>query len=85
MISEPLSDYIPPQMNILKTFIPTSNALLQFLSQFEHYKPHKAACHLTKCDVFNGRQTISNSISQDILSKISDVIQSDVALQKQVH
>ena len=31
--------------------------------------PHKAACHLTKCDI----------LSQDILSQILDVIQSDVA------
>ena len=29
--------------------------------------------------------TISDSISQDILTQIFDVIQSDVALQKQVH
>ena len=31
------------------------------------------------------RQTISCSISQDIVLQISDVIQLDVALQKQVH
>ena len=32
---------------------PHSNALLQFCLQLECYKPHKAACQPTKCDVIN--------------------------------
>ena len=32
---------------------PHSNALLQIYLNFERYRPHKAACHLTKCDVIN--------------------------------
>ena len=32
---------------------PHSNAPLQFYLNFERYRPHKAACHLTKCDVIN--------------------------------
>ena len=32
---------------------PHSNALLQFRLKFEHCKPHKDACHQTKCDVIN--------------------------------
>ena len=34
---------------------------------------------------YEWRQNICDSLSQDILSQIFDVIQSDVALQKQVH
>ena len=59
---------------------PHSNAFLQFCLKFEHCKPHKAACHPTECDVIN-----DDSISQDILLQIIDCIQSDLALQKQVH
>ena len=54
---------------------PNSNALL-FPLKLERCKPHKATRHQTKW-----RQTISDSI----LSQIFDVIQSDIALQKQVH
>ena len=63
---------------------PHSNALLQFYLNVERYTPHKAACHLTKCGVINDI-TISDSISKNILSQFFDVIQSDVALQKQMH
>ena len=44
--------------------------------------PHKAACHLTKCDLINDVKLVP---IYDILSQSFDVIQSDVALQKQVH
>ena len=58
-----------------------SNALLQFCLKLECCKPHYASCHPTKCDIID----VSYRIWQDILSHIFDVIQSDVALQKQVH
>ena len=32
---------------------PHSNARLQFKLKLERCKPHKAACHPTKCDEFN--------------------------------
>ena len=32
---------------------PHSNALLQFRLKLQRYKPHKAACHPTKCDIIN--------------------------------
>ena len=32
---------------------PHSNAFLQFRPQLKHYKPQKAACHPTTCDVIN--------------------------------
>ena len=38
-----------------------------------------------KCEVIIGVKTIIGSISQDILAQIVDIIQSDFALQKQVH
>ena len=55
MISDCISDDISPKMKILNMVIPIlmHNALLQFYLKFERYKPLKAACHLTKCDVIN--------------------------------
>ena len=64
---------------------PHSNVLLQSRLKLERCKPQKAARHPMLCDVINDVKTISDSISQDILSQIFDVIQSNVALQKQVH
>ena len=46
------------------------------------------SCHPNKCDVINDVKlflTVYRSISQDILPQIFDIIQSGVALQKQVH
>ena len=60
---------------------PHSNAFLQFDLKLEDCKPHKAARHPVKGDIIDD----VDSISQDILSQIFDVIQSDVALQTQVH
>ena len=53
MISEPISDDIPPQIKILNNGYPHSNALLQFLLELKRCKPHKAAGHQTICDVIN--------------------------------
>ena len=64
---------------------PHSNALLQSRLKLEHCKPHKGVRHQMKCDIINDVKLFSDSISQDILSQIFDVFQSDVALQKQVH
>ena len=46
MISDRISNHIPPQMKFLN-----SNALLQFCLKLEHCKLQKTACHLMKCDV----------------------------------
>ena len=53
MISERIFDDIPPQIKFLNMVIPKSNALLQFCSELESWKPHKTARHPTKCDVIN--------------------------------
>ena len=63
---------------------PHSNALLQFRLELEPCKTHKAARHPMKCDVINDIKLFP-TVSQDILSQIFDVIQSEVALQNQVH
>ena len=42
---------------------PHSNALLQFYLNFERYMPHKAACHLTKCDVINNVKLFPTDIA----------------------
>ena len=103
MISERISDDIPPQMKILTMVIP-------ILMHYQHFpfektvkmyfvaliRPAAASCKKTACqlhiftcqpmesDVTYCRR-VSDSISQDILSQIYDVIQSDVALHLQVH
>ena len=53
MISERISDDIPPQMKNFEYGYPHSKALLQFELKLERSKPHKAARHPTKCDVIN--------------------------------
>ena len=86
MISERISDDMPPQIKILNFGYPHSNALLQFCIEMERCKPHKAARHPTKCDVINDVKLFRTVYRRiDILSQIFDVIQSNVALQKQVH
>ena len=63
---------------------PLSSELMQFNLNFERSKSHKAAVHLTECDVINDVKLFPTVyISQDVLSQIFDVIQSDVVLQKQ--
>ena len=65
---------------------PHFNAFLQVLLKLERCKPHKTARQPTICDVINDvKLFLTVYISQDILSQILGVIQSDVALQKQVH
>ena len=53
MISDRISDDIPPHMKILNTVNPYSNAFLQFRLKLECCKPQKAARHPTICDVIN--------------------------------
>ena len=50
MISDHISDDIPPQMEILNVVIPI---LVQFRLKLECCKPLKAAHHPTKCDIIN--------------------------------
>ena len=56
MISEHISDDIPPPMNILNMVIPI---LMRFSSLFSNWsfasrrKPHKGICHQVKCDMIN--------------------------------
>ena len=78
MFSDHISNSISLELKKNEYGYPHSGALWQFCLKLEHCKPHKAMCHPTKCDIIN--QTISDSIScdsisQDILSHIFDVIQ----------
>ena len=52
MISDLISDDIPPQMKNLISY-PHSNALLQSCLKLKCCKPHKAVCHPKICDVIN--------------------------------
>ena len=64
---------------------PHTNALLQSRLKLEHCKPHKSSRHPTKCEVSNNVKLFRTVYLQDILSQIFDIIQSNVALHKQVH
>ena len=70
--------YTSPNENVEYGY-PHSNALLLSRLKLERCKPHKAARHPTKCDVINDVKLFPT------VSQIIDVIQSNVALQKQVH
>ena len=48
MISEHISNDIPPQIKILTTVIPILMHFYSFLS-----KPYKVTCHPTECDIIN--------------------------------
>ena len=66
-------------MKILNMVIPILMNFCSFVSQ--------RAVHTPSNEIWRNqwRQTISDSTSQDILSQIFDVIQSDVALHLLVH
>ena len=74
----------PPQINIFNMVIPI---LMHFCSllKLKRGKPHKPACHPTKCDVINDVKLFATVYRRTpIPLQIVDVVQSDVALQKQV-
>ena len=84
MISEHISDDIPPQMKILNMVIPILMHFCSFvenLSVASRVMPHVIKRNMTYLMMPN----VSCSILQDILSQIFEIIQSEVALQKQVH
>ena len=64
---------------------PHSNALLQFDLKLERCKPYKAARHPTKDDVIDDVKLFPTVYRRIYCRKNFDVIQSDVALQTQVH
>ena len=53
MISDRISDDIPPQMKFFEYGYHHSNALTQFPLKLRRCEPHKAACHPRICDVIN--------------------------------
>ena len=81
MISERISNDTPSQIKILNIVIPILMHFCRFVSNWSVANRTKATSHPTKCDVINAVKQFPT----DILSQIFDVIQSDVALQKQVH
>ena len=54
MISDCISNDIPPQMNFFNMVTSLPNALLEFCLKLECCKPHKTQRHPTKCDKMNG-------------------------------
>ena len=62
-----------------------SNVLLQFDLKLERCKPYKATRHQTKCGVIDDVKLFPTVYRRIYCRKFFDVIQSDVALQMQVH
>ena len=88
MISERISDDIPPQMKILNMVIPILMHFYKHVSNWNvasRIKPRKGVCHPTKCDVINDVKLLPTVYRSIYCRKFFDVIQSDVALQTQVH
>ena len=77
MIFDCISNDIPPQMKKFEYGYPHSNAISTVLSQIECCKPHNATHHLMKCEIINDVKLFP--------TVFFDVIQSEVALQKQMH
>ena len=75
MISNRISNNIPPQNENFEYVYTHSIAILHFCLKLECCKPYKAACHPTKCDIFNDLKLFP-TISQDILMIIFDIIKS---------
>ena len=85
MIYEHISDDIPPQMEILNMVIPILMHFYYFVSNLSNL--NRNIIHVI--DDIKLFQTVYRRIYccilPDILSQIFDVIQSDIALQNQVH
>ena len=87
MVSERKSDDTPPLMKILNMVIPI---LMRFYSLVSNWsvasriKPYKGVRHSTKCDVINDVKLFP-TVYPGYTVAMFDVIQSDVALQNQVH
>ena len=79
-----IQQYTSPNENFEYGY-PHSNALLQFELKLERCKPHKAARHPIKCDVINDVKLFPTVYRRIYCRKFFDIIQSDVALQKQVY
>ena len=82
-----ISEDIPPQMKILNMVIPILMRFYNLVSNWSvasRIKPHKGVLHPTKCDLINDVKLFP-TVYHRILSQIFDVIQSDIALQKQMH
>ena len=76
--------YTSPNENFEYSY-PNSNALLQLRLELERWKPHKAAHHQARGDVINDVKLSPKVYRRIYCRKFFDVIQSDVALQNQVH
>ena len=85
MISERISDDILPPNENFEYGYPHSNASLQFRFELERCKPRKTVRHPTKCDVINDVKQFQTVYRRIYCRKFFDVIQSEEALQKQVH
>ena len=87
-IKRDFQTYIPECTSLVENVeyaYPHSNALLQSHLQLGHCKPYKATRHQTKCDVINHVKLFLKVYRCIYSSQIFDIIQSDVALQNQVH
>ena len=79
-----MSDDIPPQMEVLNKVSPILMHFLQFRPELENCRPLEAACHPTKYDAINDGKLLL-TVYPRMYCRIFYTIQSDVALQNQMH
>ena len=73
MISDPISEDIPPQMKILNMVIPILMHCYIFFTELERCKPHKAARHPTIYDLVN-KMVCATSKASDQLAHTRSLI-----------
>ena len=71
-------------VNMVIPILMSFYSLVSNWSVASRIKPHKGVCHPTKCHIINDVKLFL-TVYHSILSQLFYIIQSDVALQKQVH
>ena len=64
---------------------PHSNAFLQFRLKFERCKPHRVACHPTKCDVINDVKLFPTLYRRIYCRKFLTLFNQTSCYKKEVH
>ena len=88
VISQRISDYIPPQMKLLNMVIPI---LMRFYRLISHWstasriKPYKGVRHLTKCDLINDIKLFLTVYRMIYCRKFKALSNQTLHNKKQVH
>ena len=78
MISECISNDIPPKMKSFEYGYPFSNAFMQRGMKLKCYKPHKAAGYQTKCDVIMTSNCLQQKIAEYTVANVGLIVRCHV-------